>query len=365
MNVNFSGQNIYKSRLIKKGLEVAADNGTLFVAGTSLVLSTFIRPLSILATPNTDKENKKLAFAKSISSSAGGYLLMLGASLPIARSIKRINKNPIKYLKPETIKNFKELDKPIEESKAYQFVTQVFKLGVGFTMAAPKAIMTCALIPSVMTVVNALSKPKTTNNKNNKGSPKIVNTTPNKNTIPEKQVNKNIAFKGLGNSAGEALSKAIGKTIDKPFIQKMGEKFKNSNFGMHMIALTDALTTGVFIQQTRNNKNIEEKRKKTLCYNAAISTTLGTTSGYVVDRLLEKPTAKFIKNFSEANKDSVKLSKYIQGIKIAKPALILGGIYYIAIPFVSTFLADRIKTKQPEQPKQETKNIPPKTASAK
>jgi len=89
MKVNFSGQSVYKSRLIKKGLEVAADNGTLFVAGTSLILSTFIRPISILATPNTDKENKKLAFAKSISSSAGGYLLMLGASLPVARSIKK------------------------------------------------------------------------------------------------------------------------------------------------------------------------------------------------------------------------------------------------------------------------------------
>ncbi len=349
MKVNFSGQSIYKSRLIKKGLEVAADNGTLFVAGTSLLLSTFIRPISILATPHTDKENKKLAFAKSISSSAGGYLLMLGASLPVARSIKKINKNPIKYLKPKTIENLTETGKTLEESKSYQFVTQLFKLGIGFLMAAPKAIMTCALIPPVMTVVKALSKPKTTVNKNNKTSPPIPNPTKTKQNIttpPPKQRNKNVAFKGLGSATGEAISKTIGKAIDKSFIQNMGEKFKNSNFGMHMIALTDALTTGVFITQTQKSKDIEEKRKKTLCYNAAISTGLGTTSGYVVDRLLKKPTDKFIKKFSEANKDSPKLSKYIQGIKIAKPALILGSIYYIAIPFVSTFLADRIKPRQ-------------------
>ena len=52
---------------------------------------------------------------------------------------------------------------------------------------------------------------------------------------------------------------------------------------------------------------------------------------------------KFIKKFSEVNKNSPKLAKYIEGIKIVKPALIMGGIYYLAIPFISTFWAERIK----------------------
>ena len=54
---------------------------------------------------------------------------------------------------------------------------------------------------------------------------------------------------------------------------------------------------------------------------------------------------KFIEKFKIANAKSKNLDKYIEGIKIVKPALILGGIYYIIIPFISTFLADRFDDK--------------------
>ena len=46
------------------------------------------------------------------------------------------------------------------------------------------------------------------------------------------------------------------------------------------------------------------------------------------------------------NKDVPKLAKYVEGIKIAKPTLIMGGIYYLAIPLVSTFWAERVNNKQ-------------------
>ena len=103
MKVNSISNNIYKNQLLKKGLKFAADNGSLFAAGTSLALSTFVRPFSIMLTPNTDKENKKFACAKSIASSAAGYVLMLGASIPIARNAKKIDKNPEKYLKQKNL----------------------------------------------------------------------------------------------------------------------------------------------------------------------------------------------------------------------------------------------------------------------
>ncbi len=46
--------------------------------------------------------------------------------------------------------------------------------------------------------------------------------------------------------------------------------------------------------------------------------------------------------FKEANKNSPKLDKYVEGIRIAKPTLLMGGIYYCVIPLVSTFFAERI-----------------------
>ena len=109
--------------------------------------------------------------------------------------------------------------------------------------------------------------------------------------------------------------------------------------------MTDIFATGAFITQTAKSKKIEEDRKKALMYNAGISTGLCIGGTYAISNLLKKSTDKFIVNFKKANKNSPKLDKYIEGIRIAKPALIMGGIYYIAIPLVSTFLADRCDKK--------------------
>ena len=309
-------QSIYTNRFLRNSLEFAADNGALFVASASLALSTIARPLSIMATPNTDKQNKKYACTKSLASSAAGYLLMLGVSMPVAKAIKNIDQNPSQYLKQETIKFLQNGEKSLKNSSKYKFATQLFKLGLGFVIAVPKSIMTCALIPPLMKKVFPKKEENTKSNK------------------------KNIAFTGK-----ESLSKTIGKIIDNSFIKKLTNRFCDTNYEFNMISLTDILATGAFIHQTAKSKGIEENRKKTLIYNSAISTGLCIGGGYAIDKMSQKSTEKFIKKFSEANKNSPKLEKYIEGIKIVKPAMIFGAIYYIAIPIISTFLAERLDSK--------------------
>lgn len=330
MKVNCLGNNIYKSKLLKKGLEFAADNGALFAAGASLALSTVARPLAIYLTPKTDKENRKLACAKSIASSIVGFGIMLGASVPIAKGIKSINKAPEKYLNKETITALKDSTQPLTSSKPYQFATQLFKLGIGTLTAIPKSIITCALIPPVMSLFNR--KPKVENNSGE-------NTSSHKNKPPQ---NNGLTF--TGRNFIEPLAKKMGKFIDKKPVREFAVKHKDSNYPMHIASLTDAAATGAFIAQTKKSKSIPDERKNILCNNAAISTGLSIGCGYGVDKLLNKPTNKFIENFKKANQSSPKLDKYIEGIKIAKPTLILGTLYYCAIPFVSTFLAERTKS---------------------
>lgn len=322
-------QGIYNNKLFKRGLEFAADNGALFSATTALVLSTIARPIAIMATPNTDKENKKYACAKSLSSSAVGYILMLGASMPVAKAIKKIDTRPAKYLKTSTINTLKDGGKEITKSKAYMFATQIFKLGIGFVIAVPKSIMTCALIPPFMSKLF----PKKSNDVKEK--PKNENI----------KKGKEVSFTGAYNSGIEGISKGIGKIIDTPYIQRMSNKLQNSNFEQHIMSMTDGLITAAFIQQTRKSKRIEENRKKPLMYNAAISTGLCIAGGYALNRAIKKPFDKFVEKFTQVNKNSPKLEKYIEGMKVVKPAFILGGIYYIAIPLISTFLADRIDRK--------------------
>ena len=314
VNSNITFQGLYTNKTFKKGLEFAAENGALFSAATIFGCSVGVRPLSIWMTPHVDKENKKVLCAKSIASSFAGYLMMLGISKPVANSIKKIDKNPEKYLSFKTVQNLKEESKTLQYSKAYIFATQMFKLGLGVATAVPKALLTVAGLPVVM-----------------------------KKVFPQEQEKhqQNISFKGKK----DGLAKNIAKVINQDGMQKFSKKYKDSNFPMHIVALTDVLTTATFIHETNRSKKIKEERKKTLAYNAAISTGLSILSSYVVDKLLDKPTEKFIENFKKANKGLPNVEKQVEGIKIAKPILIMAGIYYTLIPFLSAFLSEKAEHK--------------------
>ncbi len=314
-----SFKGFYNNKLLLKSLKFAADNGTLFNATASLMLSSVARPVAIMSTPKTDKENKKLACAKALSSTITGYLIMLLASSPVARAVEKIDKNPLKFLKKETVKNLKGNSKTLVSSKIYSFATQLFKLGVGFVIAAPKSALTCALIPAVMLL---FGKRKHKDHIN-------------------KPTSKTISFKGIYNNATELLAKGIGKVIDTKPLQNFAKKYYETNYAQHITSLTDTLLTLAFVQQTVKSKKIEQKRKKPLIYNSLISTGLCIGGGYAINSATKKSTEKFIDKFKIVNRGLPEIEKYIEGIKIAKPALLIGGIYYILIPVISTFLADR------------------------
>lgn len=321
-NRDISFQGFWTSKTLKKGLEFAEKNGALFASTTTLALSAIARPISILSTPKTDKENKRIACAKSISSSITDFVLTYAISKPIVNAIISIDKNPRKFLNKNTIRNLQEKGKELTNSKPYILATQLLKLGLGFAVILPKAILTAMGIPHVMSL---FFKEDEKNNQQNSVSP------------------NEISFKGKNN---KDLPSFIAKILNNKSYQDFSKKNKDSNFPMHIIALKDALATGAFIHQANNSKQIKEERKAPLIYNSIISTGLSITSGYVIDNLLEKPCQNFIKKYSEINKSDPNLEKQLRGFKITKPVLIIGTIYYIIIPVISTFIADRIKNNQ-------------------
>lgn len=325
--VSFKG--IYNNKILLKSLKFAADNGTLFGATATLGLSLLARPAAIMAAPKTDKENKKYACAKSYSSSIVNYLILLAASLPIARAVKKIDAKPAEYLKNATIKNLKGSAKTLQESKKYTFLAQMFKLGTGLVIAVPKSALTCALIPFIMT--GMFSKKMQTNEQK---------------TVKQ---NKVISFKGIYDKSAEHIAKGIGKLIDKKPIQNAAKKFCDTNFAQHIMSLTDVVLTLSFVHQTAKSKKIEQERKKPLMFNSLISTALCLSAGYGVNSATNKSTEKYIEKFRNVNKDLPELEKYVEGIKIAKPVLILGVIYYAFIPLISTFLADRVEHTETPQ----------------
>ena len=321
-------QSIYNSRILKRGLIFAAEKSALFAATASLAFST-IRPLVILATPGADKENKQYAGTKSVASTLIGYMLMFAASNPIAKAVKNIDENPEKYLTSETIKKLKAGEKSLAASKKYAFSTQLFKLGLGLILAAPKALLTCALIPPIM----AKLFPK--QSELNKNTPNAMSSKP-----------SSLTFTGLYEKVAEKLSKGIAKEINSPGLQKLADKFSGTRFEQNIIFITDIVATGTFIHSTNKSKKIEQSRKKALIYNSAISTGISVAGCYIIASLTKKHTEKFIENFRKANAGSKELEKCIEGIRVAKPVLILGTLYYILIPLVSTYFADKFSKKR-------------------
>ena len=314
---DISFNSIYTSRTVKKGLELAASNGALFGASATVAFSAF-RPISILLTPKTEKENRNIAAAKSISSSIINFIIMLAVSIPLAKSIKKIDDKPLKYLNARTVNLLKEKDKKLTDSKGYEFGTQIFKLGIASAAAIPKAIMTACGLPYIVNIIQSKD------NKNN--------------SI------KNISFKG---KFTDKTAEGIGKIISTKRMNKFINKYKNSNFPMHITAITDTIATLTFMHQAHKSKKIEENRKQPLIYNAGISTALSIAAGYTLDKLLDKPVEKFIDKYRKINITDKNLTKQINGIRIAKPLLILGTIYYILIPLISTFLAEKADKTKP------------------
>lgn len=324
-NISFKG--LMTNRFVLKSLEKVSEHGATFSAGLCTIMPLTVRPIAIMATPNVEKENKLYACANSICSGLAKFGIIAAISLPIEYAVKRIDKNPQKFLNANVIKNWSSQNGDIINSKAYKVASQMIKLSSSFLTAIPKSMITIALIPLIMG--------------------KLFNHKFSKNALNPEDENKSTKPTFTG-GIGENLSKGIGKLLNKMLSNQTFKTFitKNQNaekdIAKHISASTDVLLSGTFAYQTHNSKKIKEDRKKTLIYNNVISTAITLLGGYSIDKLIKDKTDKFVQEFSNLHKNNPKLSKYVQGIHIVRPALIFAGIYYIILPMISTYLAEKI-----------------------
>lgn len=324
-NVSFQG--LMTNKVILRSLETISNHGGTFTAGLCTLMPLTVRPLAIMATPNVEKENKLYACANSICSGLAKFGIMAAVALPIEYAVKKIDKNPEKFLKAESITKWAGNTNKIVDSTGYKIATQTIKLGTGFLTAIPKSMLTIALIPIIMGKLF-----------NHKFSQKALN------EQETKPTNKP-SFKA---TISEKIATKIGYILDKILNNKTFENFvtKNKNaekdIAKHISASTDILLSGTFAYQTINSNKIKENRKKALIYNNIISTAITLFGGYSIDKLVKSKTENLIKSFADANKNDPKLQKYIQGINIVRPAIIFAGIYYVVLPMFSTYLSEKI-----------------------
>lgn len=318
---------ILKNKTLLKGLEKISEHGTSFTAGTSLAMSLTVRPLAIFSTPDTEKENKQYAAANSICSGLIKFGMVEAIALPVESAVKKIDKNPPKFLKESTIKNLTNNTDTLAKSRSYKLITQIIKLSTGFLTAIPKSMLTIALIPILMDKLFL----------NKKEQRNITNESLMQNSDKTKKLN----FTG---NISDKLANGVSKIINNEKIQNFAKKYetRDKDIAKHITAGTDILLTTSFAYQTSKSKDIKENRKKALIYNNIIATGITILGGYGIDNLIKNKTGKFIEKFKQINASDPKLHKYIEGLNILRPAIIFAAIYYGILPIFSTYLAEKI-----------------------
>lgn len=207
-----NSKSLYKSDKLKRLFENAGIYQVFFSAGFALLLTGLLRPATIMALPGQkkNKDDKKYASAQSISSGLIGFVLAFIVSTPISKACenfansisgkefyetdkdgnfkidkdgKKITKKASLYLKNEESKNFflqdtatlekiylkfkddpdkvKKAEKEIAKLKARNDAAKNYaNQAVDILMAAPKAMVTIALLPIILKYVFGLQKKK-------------------------------------------------------------------------------------------------------------------------------------------------------------------------------------------------------------
>ena len=102
-----SHKGIWNNKTVLKGLEKISEHGTTFVAATTLAMATGVRPIAIGLTPDVKKENKQYAVTNSIASGLIKFGIVEAIAIPVENAVKKIDKNPEKYLSEKAIKSLR------------------------------------------------------------------------------------------------------------------------------------------------------------------------------------------------------------------------------------------------------------------
>lgn len=331
-----SFKGVMNNKTLLKGLELISDHGATFIAATSAVMAVGVKPLSIMLTPKVEKKNKQYAATESIASGLMKFAMVEAIALPVEKALKNIDENPVKYLTEKTIENLKEPAKNLVDSKNYKNLTGVIKQASGFVSAIPKSMLTIALIPVLM---GGIFKEKSKKIKEhdtyivNKEAPEVFKDISKEKTSP--------SFKGGVNNI---LTKGISEIINNKKVQNIIKKadLNEANVARTVSTATDLLITGSFVASTQKSKKIEKEHKKPLILNHLISMGTFLACAYSADNFVQKQSKKVVDKFKEVNKNDIKLSKYVDGINIARSTFTFAIVYYAILPIFSTFLAEKI-----------------------
>ena len=196
----------------------------------------------------------------------------------------------------------------------------------------------------------------------------------------KKYINKK--YDGFTDWIAEHFTKPV---FDNKYVDKFADKVKGSNnLFKHFMAVGSLITSGMYMEKTLTNKNLDSDRKRTLAVNQGLTFLVSTAGAYYLDNKLnnlwDKVTVKyagakfndetFAKTFIDTNKQNKKagksllkakdyidsnISKYlteandiknfksqIKGMGVLKSMLVFALVYRYIVPVAVTPFANKI-----------------------
>ena len=190
------------------------------------------------------------------------------------------------------------------------------------------------------------------------------------------------------------------RVVESKFLNNLAERFKNSRLlYQHCLTVGSVITSGLYMQRTYTNKNLDEDRRNTLVVNQGLTLLLSTAGAYTMDKYManwwDNVTARFAGHLLDDKtlhgdflnkKDSAKKSKgkipklddfmkertsykaltdenaknlfdsKIHGMGLLKAMIVFGFVYRFFVPVVVTKPANKLCDKY-LQHKHEKENL--------
>lgn len=311
------GEKLAVNKYFNKFLDILSDNTLVADALIALFLTAIVRPASIYAIPTKDPvEKKKNNYQVAHSASTGilGLATTLAVAEPIKRAVKKILKNPEKYVKGDT--SFIKNNERVFKETAGRLHQPIFlPLRAAATIAIVKPVLEFFGLSKSGKSVSKADKAKIdysfmnlkgNESKSFKGFDKIA-------TAGAKS---NPSFKGAGAVVTEGLAKGIGKIAGTNKFKQFIEWFKDKKqWFPHLIAAESLWLSGFYMEETARSKTIEKDQKLPMILNQGITALLCTWGAYKLDGVINNKLGKYKETYQRMNPELVRksnIAKYLE-----------------------------------------------------
>lgn len=159
------GDKILSSKTFGAILEYADDHTVACNALFALAFAGILRPATIMALPDEisgkNKKDKLNAAAHGISSGILGFITSTIIMSPFDAAMKKIKKDPAKYLGEGAKKYLGDLKaKGLTKTPKFKNVEKLIKMGPDIIIGIPRAWITIALIPPILKYVFGMDPAK-------------------------------------------------------------------------------------------------------------------------------------------------------------------------------------------------------------